>query len=311
MTLGSVGQLAALATAGSWTITALAFEHAAKRIGAMALNLLRLALGFIFLGLWGLVTTGSFLPLSASPGTWMWLSASGVVGLVMGDLLLFQAFIDVGSRVSMLIYASAPALTALLGFAILGERLGIGALAGMALTLAGIALVVLGRGAPEKTGKAPDGKSKDVLASAARRARGIALGFGAALGQAGGLILGKIGAARMDPFAGTQIRVSAALLCFAILVGAFGAGKGLVPALRDRKAVASLTLGSFFGPFLGVSLSLLAIQSTKTGTAAAIMSIMPVLIIAPYALIYKEKVRAREIVGAVVAVAGVFVLFLA
>ncbi|HUW42587.1 MAG TPA: DMT family transporter [Rectinemataceae bacterium] len=311
MTAGSVGQIAALATAVAWTITALAFEHAAKRIGAIALNFLRLAVGFILLGLWGLATKGAFLPLDAPGGAWLWLSASGVAGLVIGDLLLFQAFIDVGSRVSMLVYASAPALTAVLGFAILGERLGAASLGGMALTLAGITLVVLGRGAPE--GKdAPQDRagSASAAAPAARRARGIVLAFGAALGQAGGLILSKIGAGHMDPFAGTQIRVSAAMLCFGIIVAVAGAGGGVISALRDRKAVASLTVGSFFGPFLGVSLSLLAVQSTKAGIAAAIMSIMPVLIIAPYALIYGERVKAREILGAIAAVAGVFVLFL-
>ena len=203
----------------------------------------------------------------------------------------------------MLVYASAPALTAVLGFAILGERLGVASLGGMALTLAGIALVVLGRGAPE------DGAGS-IAAPASRRARGIALAFGAALGQAGGLILSKIGAGHMDPFAGTQIRVSAAVLCFGVIVAIAGAGRGVLSALRDRKAVASLTIGSFFGPFLGVSLSLLAVQSTKAGIAAAIMSIMPVLIIAPYAIIYKERIKVREVLGALAAVAGVFVLFL-
>jgi len=305
MTNGSIGQIAALATAVAWTITALAFEHAAKRIGALALNLLRLAVGFLFLGIWGLATAGSFLPLNAPASAWLWLSASGIVGLVVGDLLLFQAFIDVGSRVSMLVYASAPALTAILGFAVLGERLGAASLAGMALTLAGIALVVLGKGG----GTAAQGAEKNA-APATRQARGVLLAFGGALGQAGGLILSKIGAGHMDPFAGTQIRVSAAVLCFAVLVLALGSGRGVVSALRDGKAVASLTVGSFFGPFLGVSLSLLAVQSTKAGIAAAIMSIMPVLIIAPYAILYRERVRAREVVGSVVAVAGVFVLFL-
>jgi drug/metabolite transporter (DMT)-like permease len=314
MTTGSIGQIAALATAVAWTITALAFEHAANRIGAMALNFLRLAVGFVFLGIWGLATKGAFLPLDAPGSAWLWLSASGVVGLVLGDLLLFQAFIVVGSRVSMLVYASAPALTAVLGFAILGERLGAASLGGMALTLAGIALVVLGRAAPVGRDAPKSGAAVEPVASGPapgkHRARGIALAFGAALGQAGGLILSKIGAGRMDPFAGTQIRVSAAVICFGLIVAIAGVAPGVLSALRDRKAVASLTLGSFFGPFLGVSLSLLAVQSTKAGVAAAIMSITPVLIIAPYAVIYKEKVKAREVVGAIAAVGGVFVLFL-
>ena len=40
------------------------------------------------------------------------------------------------------------------------------------------------------------------------------------------------------------------------------------------------------------------------------MGIVPVLIIVPAVLIYKEKVSVKEIAGAVVAVVGVFILFL-
>jgi drug/metabolite transporter (DMT)-like permease len=295
--MANIGALAALATAFSWTITALAFEYAAKRIGALTLNLLRLVVGCLFLGLWGLVTKGSFIPVGAPVSAWLWLSASGLVGLVLGDLLLFQAFIDVGSRLSMLIYASAPAFTAVLGFAILGEKLGLVAIAGMGLTLAGIALVIIT--APRKE-KIQEGKNK---------LRGIFLAFGGAVGQAGGLILSKIGAGHMDPFAGTQIRVMAGIAGFAVIVVILRAWRGVAVAMKDGKAVASLSLGSFFGPFLGVSLSLLAVQSTSAGIAASIMSIMPILIIIPYAILYKERIRLLEVGGAIVAVAGVFLLF--
>jgi drug/metabolite transporter (DMT)-like permease len=305
----NLGAIAALATALSWTVTALAFEFAGKRIGAFALNFLRLFVGCILLGLYGLVTRGRFFPFDAPASAWLWLSASGLVGLVLGDLLLFQAFIDIGSRVSMLVYASAPALTAVLGFAVLGERLGALALAGMGLTLAGIALVVLDGGGRGPAAACPEGE-KDCTPRS-RRIRGLLLAIGAALGQAAGLILSKRGAGSMDPFAGTQIRVTAAVLGFALVLSLLRKWRGTLAAFKDGRALTSLGLGSFFGPFLGVSLSLLAVQSTKAGIAAAIMSIVPVLIIAPSALIFKERIRAKDIVGSLVAVGGVFLLFLA
>ena len=195
---------------------------------------------------------------------------------------------------------------------------------GIALTLAGIAFVVLGKG--EATPRGP-------TAGASRQGRGLALALVAALGQAGGLVLGKLGAGSivpppsadalgaakaathaalaMDPFAGTQVRVIAGILGFAAVITASGRWRGVGSGLKDLKAVASLTTGAFFGPFLGVSLSLLAVQSGKVGIASAIMSIVPVLIIAPSAIFFKEKVTLREIAGSAVAVGGVFALFLA
>lgn len=300
--------LAALATAVCWTVTALAFEYAGKRIGSFALNFLRLVVGSLFLGLYGLATRGLFLPLDAPSSAWLWLSLSGLVGLVLGDLFLFQSFIDIGARISMLIYATAPAMTALLGFAALGERVGLAAVAGMALTLAGVTIVVLGK----RSGSAA---SREAGARVPRRGRGLALAFAATLGQAGGLVLSKVGAGSgadaMDAFAGTQIRVFAGLAGFALLSLATGAFRGVLSALKDGRAVASLTVGSFFGPFLGVSLSLLAVQTGNAGVASALMSIVPILIILPSAIINKERVAAVEVLGSVVAVAGVVVLTLA
>jgi drug/metabolite transporter (DMT)-like permease len=71
-----------------------------------------------------------------------------------------------------------------------------------------------------------------------------------------------------------------------------------------------LTLGSFFGPFLGISFSLLAVKYTQAGIASTIMSISPVLILAPSFWINKEKITAVEIAGAVLSVAGVGLFFI-
>jgi len=59
-----------------------------------------------------------------------------------------------------------------------------------------------------------------------------------------------------------------------------------------------------------VSFSLVAVKYSYVGIAATIMSIVPVLIIPLVILIYRERVSARAVVGAVLAVAGVVLLFL-
>jgi len=72
----------------------------------------------------------------------------------------------------------------------------------------------------------------------------------------------------------------------------------------------SMTIGSFTGPFLGVSLSLLAVQHTDTGIAATLMALTPVMIIPAEILMKKEKVSAIEIIGALISVGGVALFFL-
>ena len=291
------GELAALGTAFFWTITALAFEFAGKRVGSVSLNLIRLCIGFAFLTVFLAVYRGAPLPLDATFHHWFWLSLSGLVGFTIGDYLLFKSFILIGSRISMLIMALVPPLTALIGWVVMGERLSPANFLGMALVIGGISFVVLERSPSQ-------GQVKF-----SRPLRGILAAIGGAVGQAVGLVLSKYGMDDYNAFAASQIRIIAGSLGFCVVISAMGLWRRVGSALRDRIAMRTMTLGAFFGPFLGVSFSLVAVKYTATGIAATIMAMVPVLIIAPSVLLFKEKVTAREIIGALVAVAGVAVLF--
>jgi drug/metabolite transporter (DMT)-like permease len=291
------GELAALVTALCWTVTAMAFEYASKRVGSLAVNLLRLLLAFLFLSAYSAVFRGMPLPLDAAPRAWFWLFLSGLVGFVIGDLLLFRAFVLIGSRVSMLIMALAPPLAALLGWLFMDERLSTLDGAGMALTIGGIGMVITGRN--RKGG-----------VSLSYSPAGIFCALGGAFGQAGGLVLSKYGMGGYSPFSATQIRVIAGIAGFTALFFVLGAWPRIGKALKNRAALGTLTLGAFFGPFLGVSFSLAAVQRTGVGVASTIMSLVPVFIIAPAAVLFRERITSREVLGAVIAVAGTAMLFL-
>lgn len=293
-----LGELAALATAVCWTVTALAFEPATRRIGPVAVNLFKLAAGAAFLAAANLFLRGMALPLDASGHAWLWLSLSGVVGFVVGDYFLFKSYTRISARVAMLMMALAPPMAALLGWLLLGETLSGTDFWGMGLTLAGIAMVVLKR-AENGTGLAFN-----------HPAAGVLLALGGAAGQAGGLILSKYGMGAYSPLASTQIRVLAGAVGFALLFAALGGWRRLPGMAWDRRLAGQVALGSAFGPFLGVSLSLAAIQHTNTGVAATIMAIVPVLIIPPAVFIFKQRVSFLEVLGALVAVGGVALLFL-
>ncbi len=298
------GEIAALLTAVFWTITALAFEAASRKIGSMVVNLLRLMAGFCFLTLFVFFYRGSLLPLDATPHAWLYLTLSGLIGFVFGDLCLFQAFVVVGARISMLLMALAPPMTALIGWMVLGETLSWKSWIGMTLTISGIALVVLKR----HTAQESNGGFRRVKFN--YPLWGILLGLGGAAGQAVGLVLSKVGMRGYDTFASTQIRVIAGIAGFALLFTIMGFWKHAFRALSMRKPMLQLSLGAFFGPFLGVSFSLISIKYADTGVASTIMAIVPVLIIPPSMILYKEKVTFKEVAGAMLAVSGVGMFFL-
>lgn len=293
-----LGEFAALATAFCWAITSTAFEHSAKKIGSLNLNLMRLLLGLVFLSVFTLIRRGMFLPTDATSTEWFWLLLSGLVGIVIGDLLLVEAFVRIGSRISMLIYSSVPPLSAIMAWLFLDERMTAVQILGMFVTLAGIASVIL---------VAEKGSKK---VSFSHPVVGILLAFGGALGQASGYIIGKFGMADYDPFASTQIRIIAGIIGFAIIFTIRGHWPKFVKAFERKDAMASLSIGSFFGPFLGISLSLYAVQKINPGVASTLISITPILLI-PYAFFFKrEKVTLKEIVGTVVVLIGVAIMFI-
>jgi len=107
-----IGEFAALLTAFFWTVTSLSFESASHKIGSVAVNILRLIIGFAFLSVFNLIRRGLLLPVDANFENWIWLSLSGFVGFVFGDLFLFKSYTMIGSRFSMLIMTLVPPITA-------------------------------------------------------------------------------------------------------------------------------------------------------------------------------------------------------
>ncbi|MFN7975506.1 MAG: DMT family transporter [Acidobacteriota bacterium] len=287
------GELAALVTAFCWACTAIAFASAGRRIGSMAVNILRLAMAFVLLSARGLVVRGLPFPTDADRRAWIWLALSGIAGFTFGDLCLFRAFVVLGPRLSTLLMSLSPPFAAAIAWWCEGERLSTLDLAGMTITLAGVSWAVLAR--EGATGHATF--------------TGILLGIGGALGQAAGLVLSKHGMGSYDAFAATQIRVLSGMAGFALVFTLVGWWPQVRASVRDRTALGHTAVGAFFGPFLGVSMSLYAVQHTATGVAASIMASTPVMILPFLAITRSERIGPSAIGAALVAVAGVTLLF--
>jgi len=292
------GELAALATACFWTITALSFEFASKRVGSLAVNMIRLTLAFLLLGIFTLISRGMFLPLDASLHAWAWLGLSGLIGLVLGDYFLFKAYSILSSRIAMLIMTTVPPMTALIGWLLLGEKMTPLHIFGMFLTVGGIFLAVFSM--PE------NGKRIRLNYPL----KGLIFALIGAAGQAGGLVLSKYGMGDYNAFAASHIRIIAAVIGYVLIIVFLRKGFLVRNALKDKKGMRAIGLGSFFGPFLGISFSLLAVKYTETGIAATIMAIVPILIIPPSIILFKERFTWLEIGGAFISVAGVVLMFL-
>ncbi len=304
-TMERYGELAAFGTALCWTASALFFEDASRRVGALAVNFWKVAFAFVFLAVAGLLFRGMPLPLDAPREAWLWLPLSALIGFVVADYFLFNAYIMVGSRLTVLFQPLSPLFAAILSFLVLGEVMRSAALIAMAVVVVGILIVVVSRGRSRS-----DEAVK--LRASPRLIKGLAFALLSAFFNALGFVLSKKGlSGGYDAIAGTQMRVMTALLGFGLQALVFRQAREVfVRAPRDRAAFKATSIGAVFGPFVGVTLSLFAVQHTSAGAAMTLMALTPVLIIAPAIFIQKQKIHVLEILGAAVAVGGAALFFL-
>ncbi len=280
------------------------FEAAGKRVGATVVNWLRMILAFVFFCCVSLVVRGTPLPLDFPASAWLWLGLSGFIGFAVGDLFLFKAFVEIGPRLSMLVMTLTAPIAAILGLIFLGEQYGLTQWLGMFITLAGVSWVIL-----ERSGKATPANRKVRVITAS----GVLFALLGTLGQAIGYILSKygmqtIGGEYLGAFGSTQIRIIAGIIGFVpVLIYRRSWGR-LGKAVRDKQVMGLLSAAAFVGPFLGVSLSLLALHYTTAGVASTITALVPVFLIPSVVLISQEHVSLRAGLGALVAVSGVILL---
>lgn len=299
-----LGETIAIGTVLCWTISVQFFEAATKRAGSTPVNIIRIGLAVLFFAVFLQFRDSQPIPLDFPVRAWLLLSLSGVIGFFLGDIYLFKALVELGPRVAMLIHSLAAPTAAVIGWLFLGEQYLFYQWLGIAVTLSGVGLVII-----EKSGTRPlSGKRQP------RQITLIGIGYGllAMVGQAVGMVLSKAGMQQddlyLDAFAATEIRALAAFICFVLFFSVTGRWGNVRRAVEDRHALLMTTLGAFTGPFLGVSLALLALHYLATGVASTIFSLVPITII-PFAyFLHREHVSLRALGGALIAVSGVFLL---
>lgn len=298
-----MGEIAALATAFCWAFSSIFFTSTSKEAGAIPVNRIRLIFAVILLLIFHTLITGHPLPLDAEPFRWIWLGLSGIVGLVLGDTLLFQAYYLIGNRLGTLIMSGVPVISSLAAWLLLGENLSLLSIAGIALCTSGIMVVVMERTPASASGTHHE-KRQYLL--------GVLCAIGGAIGQAGGLVLAKKGLADNFPsISGVVIRMVTAMVFMWIITFFMGQVKEtLRKVLNNSKLIMRIASGTVVGPFLGVWLSQIAVQQSYVGIASTLMAMTPIVILPISKFYYKEKISYRAVIGTVIALVGVAIIFI-
>ncbi|CDM92545.1 DMT family transporter [Limnospira indica] len=293
------GEISALVAALFWAIASVIYANVGTKIPPLGLNLIK---GGIAIGLLLLTITfqsGGELP-EFSPWVFGLLPLSGIIGIGIGDTAFFTTLNCLGPRRALLLETLAPPLTALIAFIFLGERLSLTAWGGIFITVLGIAWVI--------TEQAPE-----TLGIPLRLNRGLVFGSIAALSQSTGAILSHLALTQsgISPLWSTLLRIlgGVAVLLLALPIQRLSP-LALVKPLRSRRVLGIIIVATFFGTYLGIWLQQTALKFTAAGIAQTLTSTSPLFVL-PIAIAMGETISFRAFLGALVAIFGVAMLFLA
>ena len=301
------GELAGLAAAACWAVTSLIFNRVPAPAGAITLFKNVASCCFLLLALLAFsLSPGATNPLAflleLSPEAWACLGLSSLAGLVIGDTFYFRSLQILGPRRTLAISTLTPPLGVLCGWILIGsvETLPMVAWGGMALTLVGVIWIIREKGGEQE--------AQGVFPGSVTA--GTWYGLLGCAGQAAAAALAKIPMnAGLSPLKATFARMVIAIVLGIIIAAANRKLSGWVSQLKDRRCWLPLLPASFLGTFLGVWLCMIAYQHAKLGVAITMHSTSPIFVLPLAFFILRQRVSLRAIIGALIAVAGIFLLF--
>ena len=289
----------ALGAAACWATSAMLSVGPARHLGAFAFTRWRMLLVAVMLwawvglsGAWHSLGSASALPLALS----------GLLGIFVGDTALFAAMNRLGPRRCGVLFATHAVFSAALGMWWLGERMGLQAILGGTLTVAGVMTAIL------------LGQHRDEDHAWERNrgnfGLGVALALLAALCQAlGSLIAKPVVMAGVDPMAASAVRVTVACsVHFVLLATGFQLAKAQNPP--TAQVLTQTAINGFIGMGLGMGLVLWALRTGDAGMVGIFSSVSPVLLLP---LLWWRLGRAPAPgawIGAIMTVAGTVILIL-
>ncbi len=295
-----IGELAALGAAISWTFSAILYRKALQQTKPISANIIRLsctsAILLVFLiaiGKLGVLT-------NLSVNVAVLAAVSGAVGLGLGDTLYMLSLKLVGVARAVPITCTYPLFGLLWAVVFSGEAITLGVGLGTAAIVAGIWLLSY-----EKE-KGPSTVRRQILV------KGIAAALATAL-------LWSVSISMMDLAVEKTPSLDQALIVNVVRASAIGLlllafspiidrGHGFLKV--SRKTVATLIAGGLVALGLGWFFLTFSFTETMASRAIPISSTTPLFSVLAGVVLLHEKVTARNIVGSVVVVAGIFLIFL-
>ncbi len=294
-----IAECSALAAALCWSFGGLLSTTPTRAFGALRFNRLRLT-----------IVAAILLVVTLLSGGWrtlelhslLVLALSALVGIFIGDTLLYAALKRLGPRRSGILFTMNAPITVILGYFFFKETLPLNAGIGCLLIMVGVLLAVFcGAGANQKHAFE---KVQGSLAT------GIILGFMSALCQAISILVARpIMVSGVDAVAASALRVGTAalLLNLVFLLRPTRSEHQSIPL--TRKLLGLTAMSGIVGMALGMTFVLFALAHGPAGLVSTLSATSPILILPVLWMATRERPAPGAWAGAFLAVLGVACIF--
>ena len=282
-----------------WAVASLISADVTRKIGGLAFNRLRLffvsimLIGYTFyLDTWNTINH-EFL---------FTILFSGIIGIFLGDTLLFIALQKIGPRRNNILFSLAAPFTVILNIIFLNEIMSTINLIGCIIVFCGVVVAIAYGNSKDKNHRWEIVEGNIYL--------GVSLGIGAALCQAIGLIMMKpILTMGADPIASAALRTA---ISFVFLAFTFFLNYKIFNTKTNLsvKIVGQSILSGFLGMALGMSLLLIALKYADAGIVATLSSTSPIMILFLIWLLTKRIPTIGAWIGTVLAIIGSGLIFI-
>ena len=299
--------LGALLTPFFFAFSAVTGQRVAVRLGAVRGNLVRLSIATVILGL----TVALFFPHSLEAETFGWFFVSGLIGFGLGDVALFLAYERLGSRLTILLnLCLAPLFAMALEWFWLGNAVSIHVMICAAMILTGVTMAIRpgakSRQKIERQGSFGFGIFMAVLAGFGQGTGAVISRKAEAVALLNGVVVNGISAAFQRVFAGLIFAAVAMLVVRLIMKRRY---PQTLREVMQPRLIPWVLGAALFGPVIGVSCFQWALHSLESGIVLAFTAMTPIILMPLAAITEGDHPSRLAILGAVIAVAGVALLY--
>lgn len=302
-----------------WAHNSIVYTLAGERVGSKTVANIRLWFAIPFSIIVNFIFIRKFIPLpQINFNFYLFSFISGFLGFFLADVFIFEAFVKLGPKNTLIILTTTPVFNIIFGFVFFNDIFTLKQIFGSILVILGIVGVIYyDSGNDYKTTENSNTKYKEENNNKIKNISnnkyiyGIILAILGSLLQAFGSVFAKLSFSKsINPVETNFYRLIGGFLGINLYSLIKKELKNDFIKMRDFKSLFYIAFGALVGPVLGVSAALYSIKKISIGLTSVLTNLSPAFVVPMEYFFLKRKVRKIVLPFILISILGTVVIFI-